>query len=152
MLIGHYIAKLTEKNRAALPKKFREEIGDSAIIARWYEGCLVIVSNKSWSDLLNKLTGKTDLITLPVRDTDRFILGSAFEIETDNQGRFVVPKVLIDYAKITHDIVFVGLMNRIEVWDMEIWQKREDLVAKNSVDMVEELSRQRNLGVKKSGE
>ena len=106
MLIGHYFVRLTEKNRTAFPKKFRELIGESAIIAKWYEACLVVVSKKNWNDVLSKLTGKSQIYTKPVRETDRFILGSAFEVSLDKQGRFVIPRVLKEYADLSEKIVF----------------------------------------------
>jgi MraZ protein len=140
MLIGQYLVKLTEKNRTALPKKFRDELGGKIIIARWYEGCLVIVSDKDWTGLLTKLTGISQLITQPVRDTDRFILGSAFEIELDDQGRFVIPKILKDYAALGIEVVFVGLGNRVEIWNTENWRRRETYIQKNAAAMIEKVS------------
>ena len=140
MVIGQYLVKLTEKNRTALPKKFRNELGNAVIIARWYEGCLVIVSSKGWKALLDKLTGKSELITEPIRDTDRFILGSAFEVELDSQGRFVIPKILKDYANLNEEVTFVGLGDRVEVWNKNAWKEREVYVQENAAQMVEEVS------------
>ena len=142
MVIGQYLVKLTEKNRTALPKRFRNELGNEVIIARWYEGCLVVVSNKGWKALLDKLTGKSDLITEPVRDTDRFILGSAFEVVLDGQGRFVIPKILKDYADLGEEVVFVGLGDRIEVWNKDAWKEREEYVQENAAQMVEKVSKE----------
>lgn len=140
MLIGHYYVKLTDKNRAAVPKIFREELGENAICAKWYEGCLVVVSKNSWQELLAKLTGKSEVITRSVRDTDRFILGSAFEFEFDRQGRFVIPKSLKEYAKLTKEVVFVGLGNRVEIWDKKAWREREVYVQEKSAELVEQLA------------
>ena len=140
MLIGHYYTKLTEKGRSSVPKKFRQEIGNKAIIAKWYENCLVIVDPDSWNALLNKLTGKSQIITEPVRDTDRFILGSAFEIDLDSQGRFVIPKALRDYARLSEEIVFVGLGNRVELWDSNLWIEREKYIQDHAGKMIEEIA------------
>jgi len=143
MLIGQYIARLTEKGRSSLPKRFREVIGDKAIVAKWYEECLVVVSTESWADLLQKLTGKSEIITAPVRDTDRFILGSAFEISLDSQGRFVIPRILREYANLKEEIVFVGLGDRVEMWDIKSWQEREKYVQENAPEMVEKLAKEK---------
>lgn len=143
MLIGQYIASLTEKGRTALPKRFREVIGDSVIVAKWYEGCLVVVDAPSWVELLQKLTGKSEIITAPVRDTDRFILGSAFEVELDAQGRFVIPKVLRDYAGLKSEIIFLGLGSRVEIWDKGAWEEREKYVQENAPEMIEKLAKEK---------
>lgn len=141
MLLGQYESKLTDKGRLALPKKFRENLGDKLIVARWYEGCIVVVGESRWEELLSKLTGKTEFVTQPVRDTDRFILGSAYEVELDDQGRFVVPKMLRDYAKINTQAVFIGLGDRIEIWEKENWEEREKYIRENAENMIEKIAK-----------
>src|SRR3990172_8490032 len=116
MLLGHYFVRLTEKGRTAIPKRFKEEIGEDLILAKWYEGCVVVVGASIWEQLLNRLTAKTNFVTQPVRTIDRFVLGSAYEVKCDNQGRFVLPRVLIDYAKLGPVVVFVWLNDRVEIW------------------------------------
>lgn len=142
MVLGQYVTKFSSKGRVALPKKFRDELGEKLIVARWYEGCLVVVGEEGWSVLLNKLTGKLDRITHPVRDTDRFILGSAFEIEVDGQGRFVVPPTLRTYADLKEEVVFLGLGNRVELWDKVAWMEHERKLSTEASQLVEEMSRE----------
>ena len=86
MLIGSYSAVLSDSRRVAVPKKFNEELGSKPIVAKWYEDCLIIVSNGFWENLSKRLTGDRKTIDLGVRDIERFILGSAFETEPDEQG------------------------------------------------------------------
>ncbi len=140
MFIGQYEAVLGEKNRIAIPKKFRNELGEKFIIAKWYEGCLVLVSGKYWSALLEKLRGRSKIITLPVRDTDRFILGSAYEVEPDSQGRVVLPEKLVKYASLKNEVSFLGLGDRIEIWDKVLWEKREKFISENAEKLVEKLA------------
>ena len=148
MLIGKYQTKLGINGRCALPAIFRGIIGENGIIAKWYEGCLVITGIDGWNALLDKLTGKSEIYSTPVRETDRFILGSAFEVNLDSQGRFVIPKVLRAYAKLSTEVIFIGLGNRVELWDLRLWQIKEQEVQKNASDMIEKLetreSNQRN--------
>ena len=140
MLIGQYSVKLTAKNRAAVPKAFREALGKKIIIAKWYENCLVIVSQKNWQELMTRLTGRSEIITKPVRDTDRFILGSAFEAELDSQGRFVIPGSLKEFAGLEKEAVFIGLSERVEVWDKKAWQDAEQSIQEKSANLVEKLA------------
>lgn len=126
MLIGQYSSKLTDKDRIAVPKKFRDELGDELILARWYENCLVLVSRSGWEILQKRLTGKTKFVIQGVRDIDRFIFGSAFEVKLDSQGRCVIPEVLQKYAQIIDEAVFVGLGDRIEIWNSKNWKLLEE--------------------------
>ena len=116
MIIGQYRSKLTENNRVAVPKRFRKELGHELVIAKWYESCLVMVDKKGWKKLLERLVGRTNLIISPVRDIDRFVLASAFDVILDSQGRFVLPDVLGEYADIKIDVGFLGVGDRIEIW------------------------------------
>lgn len=50
-------------------------------------------------------------------------MSSTFEIEEDNQGRFVLPASLKEFAGITKNVVSVGVGKRIEVWNEETWKQ-----------------------------
>jgi MraZ protein len=141
MLLGQYNSTISKKRRVAVPKKFRDELGNKFIVARWYEGCLVAISLENWTKLLSQLTGSQIIITAPVRDTDRFILGSAYEVEPDEQGRIVLPENLTKYAKFESEVTFLGLGNRIELWNKVEWQARENYIAENAGQLVEELAK-----------
>jgi DNA-binding transcriptional regulator/RsmH inhibitor MraZ len=56
MLIGSYIGNLGDKHRTAIPKRFLEEIGTQVVLAKWYEGCLILVETKFWNEILARLT------------------------------------------------------------------------------------------------
>jgi len=138
MLIGEYKNKLGDKNRVALPKKFRDEIGDELIIAKGYEKCLILLTPKQWDEVTNMM------ITSPYaleagRDTSRFIIGSANEVKADKQGRFILPANLKEFAEVNKEVTFLGLMNRIEIWDSSKWQERSEYLGENSSLIAEKL-------------
>jgi len=139
MLIGQFQSKLTDKNRIAVPKKIREELGDVLVLAKWYESCLVLVSQQGWEKLLDRFTKTHGKIVSPVRNIDRFVLGSAFEIELDSQGRFVLPDVLQEHADIKEEVVFIGLRDRVEVWSKENWNELENVAEKKAAEAIEKL-------------
>lgn len=140
MLIGSYSGVLSPKRRTAIPKKFLTELGNSFIIAKWYEGCLVIVEKSVWEALLERVSPKGTVVTGPVRDTDRFILGSAYEIVADEQGRIVIPASLAFYARLSQRITFLGLRDRIEIWNEEVWLKKEREIASQAGEILEKLA------------
>ena len=111
------------------------------ILAKWYEGCLVLVSRQNWQDLIKRLTGEGRIITSPVRDIDRFILASAFEVSLDGQGRFVLPESLIDYASFENDLIFVGLGERVEIWQLARWRDLEKLSEEKAAKAIEKIAK-----------
>lgn len=125
MLIGEYRYSVGIKNRVALPKKLREDLGGQVVAMRGYEGAIMIVSKDSWSKLVDEAIGGP-LTDATVRDTARFLMGSAHEIEFDAQGRFVLPQPLVEHSGVKpgDEVVFVGLGRWVELWAKERWEQR----------------------------
>lgn len=140
MLIGSYLGSLGEKRRVAVPKKFLDELGEAPILAKWYEDCLIMVGREFWNRLLGRLTGGSKVASLGVRDIERFILGSAYEVEPDGQGRIIIPEILANYAKFTKDLIFAGLGDRIEIWPKEVWDKKSEELARTTKEYIENIS------------
>lgn len=146
MLLGTYPAKLAANHRVAIPAPLKRELEDKVILAKWYEGCLVLVSQSSLKALLRRITGGTRLITNPVRGSEHFIFSSAYEVAVDEQGRIVIPEYLIQYAGLAEDIYFLGVGDRVEIWDKKIWDEREKLIVKEAPAYIEELAKKHSLG------
>lgn len=130
MLIGQYEGKLGAKGRIAFPKKFREILGDKLIITLGYENSLIVVSEENWRSLLEGTEGKP-FIESETRETQRFLLGGASNVELDSKGRFIIPVFLREFAKIGNDVVFLGLSRYVEIWDKARWFKYRQNLEKN---------------------
>ncbi|KKQ52569.1 hypothetical protein A2865_01720 [Candidatus Woesebacteria bacterium RIFCSPHIGHO2_01_FULL_39_17] len=141
MFLGTYLAKFAAGRRVAVPAPLRRDLGESFILAKWYEGCLVLVARDSWEALLKRLTGSQKMLPTPVRDTERFIFSSAYESVPDDQGRIVIPDRLVSYANLEDELYFIGLGDRIEIWNKESWLEKEKSLAKDSAAYIEELAR-----------
>ncbi|MDP1710419.1 MAG: division/cell wall cluster transcriptional repressor MraZ [candidate division WWE3 bacterium] len=125
MLIGEYRYRVGLKNRIALPKKLRDDLGPRVVAMRGYEGSILVVSQKGWSKLMEEILSGP-LTNPQVRDTARFLMGGAHEIEPDPQGRFVLPSPLIEHAgvKVGQEVVFAGLGRWVEIWSESRWIAR----------------------------
>jgi len=139
MLIGHYQTKLSIKGRVALPSSFKKSLGIKLIITAGYEKSLMIVSESNWQTVIGEITNQR-LSLEPARATDRFLLGSAFKLQLDSQGRFIVPKYLRKYAEISEEVVFIGVGNRVELWSQAKWSLYEKYLDKNISQLGEKLS------------
>ncbi len=139
MLTGEIATKIDTKGRTAFPKKFREAFAGEIILTRGFEGTLVIVDKTRW-DIITREVVEGSFINADVRDSTRFLVGGAQEIELDAQGRFVIPKALRQYAELDSDIVFIGLINWIEVWDKAKWENKVDQLAKNVSEVAQRLT------------
>lgn len=136
MLIGQYESKVGEKHQAALPKKFREVLGEKLIVTKGFENCLIIVSEEKWKTLLEGTEGKP-FTNKSTRELQRFLLGNATAVELDAKGRFVLPEYLRNYAGVTTEIIFVGLQRFVEVWDKDRWEDHQNELA-GSIESIAE--------------
>ena len=138
MLIGQYEGKIGEKHQAALPKKFREVLGEKLIVTKGFEDCLIIVSEKNWETLLEGTEGKP-FTNKATRELQRFLLGNATYVELDTKGRFVLPEYLRAFAHIETEIIFAGLQRFVEVWDKKKWDEHQIELGKNIESIAERL-------------
>ena len=140
MLSGLYISKLAKARRLLIPKSLRQELGKVFIVSKWYEKSIVLVPFDQWESFVEKVLGPENQIKLAKRDSERFILGSSFKLKQDKQGRVVLPNILILHAKLGNDVVFLGLRNRIELWDKKEWERRENHITTHAGSILESLN------------
>ena len=126
MFLGEYKHNLTKGNRLALPSKVRNEIETSEIVlARGFEACILGYQKSTWEEI-----SKTEL-TKPVSEMEarkirRQLFSGAILIEIDQQGRVVVPKNLLGYAKIKDEAMVIGAGDHFEIWDSLTWKNYKE--------------------------
>ncbi|SCJ55315.1 cell division protein MraZ [uncultured Clostridium sp.] len=121
MFIGEYQHSLDSKNRIIVPSKLREGLGEKFIISKGLDGCLYAYPIDEWQKFEEKLKN------LPLTNRDarafvRFFVAGATEVETDKQGRGLIPANLREYAGIEKEIVTIGALNKVEIWSKEKWE------------------------------
>jgi len=129
MLLGQIEGKLSKKHQVALPKEFREQLGETVIVTKGFNNYLQIVAKKSWRVLLEGTKDKpfTDQGT---RDLQRYLFGNAVEVTLDKQGRMLIPEFLIGYGKLDKLVIFIGVERYVELWDKEVFTKYDASVSK----------------------
>ncbi len=138
MVVGQYQSKIAENGRVALPKKYRDELGNRFVITQGYEKSLLIVPYKNWETVIKQTTNKPFLIG-EARANLRFLLGGASLVDLDEQGRFVIPYYLRQYAEIKEEVIFLGLGQYIELWALSHWQEYQKGLTQNIEKIVQKL-------------
>ncbi|SRR5260221_2014405 len=139
MLIGEYQTNIGDKNRVLLPKKLRDQFSGKVYVTRGYENCLIIVDTTRWESLVGEIN-KSPLLSLTVRDTKRFIIGGAVEVDYDSQGRFVMPEPLKEFAELIDKIIFIGVGEWAEIWSEEKWKLKLESLSRNVSDLADKLA------------
>ena len=125
MLMGQYNQKVDTKGRAIVPVKFREELGEKFVITKGLDQCIFGFTESEWNILAEKI-GSLSLTDKNVRKFVRFFLAGAATLETDKQGRVLIPAELRAYASLEKDIVWVGAGKRIEIWNPDKWAENTE--------------------------
>lgn len=121
MFFGTYTPKLDDKGRLFLPAKFREDLADGLVVTRGQERCLTVWSMEDFGRLTDRLR-EAPVTNKGTRDYVRMLFAAASQEVPDKQGRISIPTVLRDYASLTKNVMVIGAMNRIEIWDPASWQ------------------------------
>jgi len=139
MFIGEYSISMDEKGRIAVPVKFRNGLGNKAVITRGLDKSLFLYTKSEWEKIASKLAAMP-LARSNSRAFARLMLAGAYEFEIDKQGRGIVPEYLRKFGNLTKKVVMAGLYNRIEVWDENTWNSYKASTEKESTNIAEALS------------
>ena len=120
--MGTYTPKLDEKGRLFLPAKFRDQLTEGLVVTRGQEFCLTVWPLDDFVELTRKAQ-EAPVTVKGARDYTRFLFAGASEEKPDKQGRITITPMLREYASLDRDVVVIGVMNRIEIWDPSRWQQ-----------------------------
>ena len=122
---GTYTPKLDDKARLFLPAKFRPRLEDGVVLTRGQDNCIYGWTPESF-DVFTDRVRDTPFTNRQVRNFVRMLFSGASSETPDRQGRISIPAVLREWARLERDVVVVGAMDRIEIWDATRWQEFSD--------------------------
>ncbi|MFA6809117.1 MAG: division/cell wall cluster transcriptional repressor MraZ [Eubacteriales bacterium] len=122
MFMGEYLHTIDNKGRLIVPSRLREALGEKFIVTKGLDNCLFVYPLDEWKNFEDKLR-KLPVSQPKAREFVRFFFSGAAECELDKQGRILLPVNLRDYACLEKDVVIVGVMSRIEIWDNDRWKQ-----------------------------
>lgn len=119
-LTGTFLRTLDEKRRVAVPKRLKDDFGESNLeylyIAPGTQRSLVLYSPRTFEKFSETFTGT------PIQQNYlRYFHASAERVDLDGQNRIRIPDRLYDYAGLSREAYLLGVQNRAELWDREAW-------------------------------
>ena len=122
---GSYKFTLDHKGRVNIPAKLRKAtVGssyDSFVITRGLEECLFVFALDEWEKIEEKLRSLS-FTQSHHRLFIRILLSNASDANLDGQGRIAIPQNLLKLAKIDKEVLILGALQRIEIWNPEIFE------------------------------
>jgi MraZ protein len=132
---GQYAHALDEKGRVSVPAQFRilmeadaEATGERGLyVTAGLDGCLFAYTPARWLDLQRVVTegGRHAIASAAKRRFQRLFFAQAKFCEPDGQGRILLPDHLRATAKLGKQVVFVGVLDRMEIWDADAWAREQ---------------------------
>ena len=127
MLRGNYPARIDSKGRLKVPTAFRryleEKHGSSVYLTSLTGECVRIYPMPEWEAIEQRLA------LLPSMDPARrkFLDRTNYygqQSSMDSQGRVLIHPLLRKSAAVVGDVVVLGYLSYLEVWELEKFQQR----------------------------
>ena len=118
--IGEFDCTVDAKSRMMLPagllKQFPKRLKERFIVNRSvFQKCLVLHPIDAWQETVNDLM-KLNRFNKKNDDFIRQYTNGGVSVDIDSNNRLLIPKRLLDYARIKSDVVLTASLNKIEIW------------------------------------
>ena len=144
MLLGEYDHALDDKNRLAIPAKFRPAFEDGIVVTRGLDGCLYAYTRSDWDRLVETRLSTLDPLSREGRLMQRYFFASATAAELDKQGRVPVPAGLATTAGLGREVVVAGVYDHLEIWNRAAWREHLREVEGSAEHVAERLAAKRD--------
>jgi MraZ protein len=122
--LGRHDYQMDDKGRVSLPSAFRRgEEADRFVLIQWKKPYLTLYPYSIWADVEQRLVAyrkSDDEAEQHVRE----MLENAAHVAPDKQGRILVPPALKQAAGLEGAVVFIGNIDRIEMWNPTDYRER----------------------------
>lgn len=125
MFMGTYEHGIDAKGRVIIPAKLRDGLGDSFVVTVGLDGCLYAYPTDEWERFSTKLKELPG--TKEARALQRTFMANAAACECDKQGRTLIPASLRERVGIKDDVVFIGVLGKVELWSKERYDAGADV-------------------------
>ncbi len=123
---GSYSYSVDSKGRINIPAKLRKYVSpdanDTFVITRGFEKCLFVYPLDEWNKLEQSIRGLS-----PSDSKHRFftrtLLQYATESQLDGQARVIIPQQLLQFVGIKDEVLILGVLERIEVWNPKFYEE-----------------------------
>ncbi|MCP1994962.1 division/cell wall cluster transcriptional repressor MraZ [Flavobacterium sp. HSC-61S13] len=124
-IIGTYECKIDAKGRVSVPASLKKQlpaIADGFVLKRSvFEPCLELWPMGEWNLMMAKINGLNRFVKKNNDFIRKFMAGVKM-VEIDDAGRLLVSKDLVEFAKISKDLVLSSKVNIIEIWDKNLYE------------------------------
>jgi MraZ protein len=118
---GHFDYSLDAKNRLNVPAKFRAAFSSGVVLAKALEPCVAVWTPETFDSWTQSFLSNLNPVSPERRKLTRYFAGSSFDVDLDSAGRVTLNQALLEHAGIQKEIVIVGNLDHLEIWDRDRW-------------------------------
>ena len=126
MFRGRFEHNVDAKGRVSLPAKYRDimstNYNDRLVITN-YDSCLIAYPYEEWVTFEENFR-QYSIMQEDVEVFMHYFISGASECSIDKLGRILIPPILRKHAGLEREIVFVGMITRIQIWDKQRWEQK----------------------------
>ncbi|MBS0208477.1 MAG: division/cell wall cluster transcriptional repressor MraZ [Planctomycetes bacterium] len=134
ILTGTFVRSIDEKLRVALPKRLRDDMvsntGRDLFITRNTDASLSLYTEEGLTAMAQRLTPASP-VQQDVHNFSRLFYSQTERVEVDSQGRFRIPPALAQLARLTKELVMIGVGDHVELWDKQAWEDYSARISPN---------------------
>jgi len=131
VFLGEFVHSIDEKNRLAIPARFRQDFADGLYLTKGVDRCLYLLTPEGWNRLAERIAALPSL-QADARKIQRHFFSGAAPLVPDKLGRIVIPQPLRAYAGLENEVVLAGVHSRVELWQRQAWDEQQALVDDSS--------------------
>jgi MraZ protein len=120
---GRYEHSLDDKGRIILPSKFRGPFERGGFLTPYQDGCLSLWTPDQFEEQMEAMLERADT-GRSNRNMARLWASTSHELEIDRQGRMAIPARLREYAGLVGDVLVLGAIDRVELWNRDSWDEK----------------------------
>ena len=136
---GHFDYSLDAKNRLTVPPKFRAQFADGVVLAKWLEPCISIWAPQDFETWTDSFLSGLNPVGSQRRKLTRFFAGGSFDVSLDSAGRVTLNAPLMQHAAIDKEVVIVGNLDHLEIWDRDRWNDDQQALNQEIAGIAESL-------------
>jgi MraZ protein len=126
MFRGRFEHNVDAKGRVSLPAKYRDILStnyNDRLVITNYDSCLIAYPYDEWVTLEENFR-QYSIMQEDVEVFMHYFISGATECTIDKLGRILIPPILRKHAGLEREIVFVGMITRIQIWDKQRWEQK----------------------------
>ena len=136
---GHFEHALDAKNRLNVPARLRAAFSGGLVLAQGLEPCVMIWVPEAFEGWTKSFLADLNPLSPERRKLTRYFAGTSFDAELDSAGRVTLNQALIEHAGIDREVVIVGNLDHLEIWDRGRWAEERTALGNEISGIAESL-------------